>query len=185
LCKINPGNPGCGGGRSSGSGGSKPGAATGAPRSGSGAAKNQQQPAQRSTKASADFQEEIAQGKIPGTPGKDYPTNNLDALRKKHPNIAPAPDHLITPDYPGLGGKGASGAGAPKGAPAGAPRGAPKSAPSAGGAAARKSAPAPAADGASYCAGGKLEECIKFCPSDADGSEFSACVSDCGTNCSS
>ena len=35
----------------------------------------------------------------------------------------------------------------------------------------------------SYCAGGSLQECIRFCPSDESGSEFSTCVTDCGNQC--
>ena len=32
-------------------------------------------------------------------------------------------------------------------------------------------------------AGGSLQACIGFCPSDNDGSEYGKCVEDCGNNC--
>ncbi len=44
---------------------------------------------------------QVSKGVIPGVPGKDYPVNSVDALKKKNPgsfsNLQPAPAHLITP----------------------------------------------------------------------------------------
>ena len=49
------------------------------------------------------FQEQIANGEIPGIPGKDYPVNSIDALKKKgFQGIRLAPAELITPDFPNL-----------------------------------------------------------------------------------
>lgn len=45
---------------------------------------------------------QIANGQIPGVPGRDYPINSLSGLRKKFTNLQPAPAELITPDFPGL-----------------------------------------------------------------------------------
>jgi hypothetical protein len=161
LCKLNPRN--CGGGGGGGRGGAgggrnkkKPGPAR--------AAAAASPLANRPNKASASFQDQIAQGNIPGTPGKDYPVNSVDALRKRpgFSNLKPAPAHLVTPDYPSSGGS--------------------KRPPAA-------SKPPPAASLSSvsaensYCPGASLEECIKFCPSDETGTDFAKCVADCGTNC--
>ena len=48
-----------------------------------------------------ELQGQVAKGVIPGVPGKDYPVNSVDALKKKNPasfsNLKPAPAHLITP----------------------------------------------------------------------------------------
>merc|ERR1712108_110440 len=58
--------------------------------------------------SNSDYQAQIAQGNIPGTAGKDYPVNSLSAWRRRpgFENIELAPDHLIVPGYPGLGGGG-------------------------------------------------------------------------------
>ena len=51
-----------------------------------------------------ELQGQVAKGVIPGVPGKDYPVNSVDALKKKNPasfsNLKPAPAHLITPGTP-------------------------------------------------------------------------------------
>jgi hypothetical protein len=48
-----------------------------------------------------DLLSQVSKGQIPGVPGKDYPVNSVDALKKKNPgsfsNLQPAPAHLITP----------------------------------------------------------------------------------------
>merc|ERR1712088_1052972 len=48
----------------------------------------------------SNFQDEIANGRVPGSAGKDYPVNSLAALRKKFPGLGLAPDELIVPGYP-------------------------------------------------------------------------------------
>ena len=47
-------------------------------------------------------QSQIASGSVPGVPGRDYPVNSLSGLRRRLPGILPAPEELITPDFPGL-----------------------------------------------------------------------------------
>lgn len=165
LCKINPQNPGCGGG------GSKA----------------------RSGRQNGDYQAAIARGEIPGTPGKDYPVNSLDALRKKgFGNIELAPASLITPDYPGLAklptstrklpppANRKSGSGGRNNRRSqGGSNGSPRSSNGGG----RKQQQSQNNGGGSYCPGGSLQACIGFCPSDNDGSEYGKCVEDCGNNC--
>lgn len=170
LCKINPRNPGCGGGSGKkGQNGNKNG-------------QNAGQSAERGNRGSGDFKAQIAAGKIPGEPGKDYPVNSLAAFRKRpgFENIELAPDHLITPDYPGLG------QGGNKSKKPAAPRGnnrpaTPRRNGQNGG---RKNKPATNSGSSNYCPGSSLEDCIKFCPSDESGSEFAQCVTECGNSCS-
>ena len=168
LCKINPNNPGC-----------PPGGAA-APRNG------------RQNSAS-DYQAAVARGEIPGVPGKDYPVNSVDALRKKgFGNIELAPASLITPDYPGLAklptstrklpppANRKSGSGGRNNRRSqGGSNGSPRSSNGGG----RKQQQSQNNGGGSYCPGGSLEACIGFCPSDSDGSEYGKCANDCGKNC--
>merc|ERR1719384_2562443 len=81
LCKINPRNPGCGGGGGGKKGNGNDGGGNGNNGGGSGnnghkreATRTNGGNAQRGNKAS--FQDEIAKGNIPGSAGKDYPTNS-------------------------------------------------------------------------------------------------------------
>ena len=143
---------------------------SGHPKGGNGGNGNQ---APRNNKASADYKAQIAQGKIPGNAGKDYPANSLHALRKRpgFENIEMAPDHLITPDYPGLGGSKSQAQSKRPGGGVAPPRGQNQGGGGASG------------GNGGYCPGGSLQECIRFCPSDESGAEFSSCVSDCGTSC--
>lgn len=191
LCKINPRQCGGGGGGGNGNGrknGGSAAAAGGNGRNGNGGQKrkngaNNGQRQQinnnqdRSNKANADFQAQIKEGKIPGRPGQDYPVASLAAFRKRpgFENIELAPDHLITPDYPGLGKTGSSGNGKRPNA-AGTPRRAP-AASNGGQNGGRQNGQQ------SYCPGSSIEECIRFCPSDESGSEYAACVTECGQNC--
>ncbi len=131
LCKINPRNPGCGAGggsngnrnKNGGGGGQKANNNGGQRRNNNAGSKKSPSSngnsgsgnAARGNRNNADFQSQIAQGKIPGEAGKDYPVASLAAFRKRpgFENIELAPDHLITPDYPGLG-KAAGGGGGRK-----------------------------------------------------------------------
>merc|ERR1712203_566191 len=185
LCKINPTNPGCGGrsgggGNGGGNGGRKknnngqggrragstqnrsspakaPKAQNGRPR------KNQRLPRQKPS-SNDDLLAEIAAGNIPGTAGKDYPVNSLAAWRKRpgYENIELAPADLVVAGYPFPSGGGARGG---KRKSSTAAKGAGSSGSSSGG-------------GGGYCAGGALQNCIGFCPSDDDGQEYGKCVSD-------
>jgi hypothetical protein len=88
LRKINPGQFG---GRPSGAGAAK---------SASPAPTNQPRQAKQGGGADkVDYQSQVSKGQIPGTPGKDYPVNSVDALKKKNPgsfgNLQPAPAHLV------------------------------------------------------------------------------------------
>ena len=162
LCKINPNNPGC-----------PPGGAAAAPRNG------------RQNSAS-DYQAAVARGEIPGVPGKDYPVNSVDALRKKgFGNIELAPASLITPDYPGLASLPTSQRKLPPPANrksgGGNNRRSQGSRPRSSNGGGRKQQQS--SNGDSYCPGGTLEACIGFCPSDSDGSEYGKCANDCGKNC--
>ena len=163
LCKINPQNPGCGGG-------AKP----------------------RSGRQNSDYEAAIARGEIPGTPGKDYPVNSVAAWRKRpgYENIELAPASLIVPGYPGLDKLPTSTRKLPK--PANKPNGSGgggnrRSSPrSQGGnrkSGGQRNQQNNGGSGGSYCPGGSIEACIGFCPSDDDGSEYGQCVSDCGKNC--
>jgi len=211
LCKINPRNPGCGGGGggrkagggggnggrkgtggnggnkggAGGNGGGKGGARAGGNGGGAGKRNGQNGAPADSTKnrnnkgAKADYEAQIAQGNIPGTAGKDYPVNSLAAWRKRpgFENIELAPDHLVVAGYPGLGGgnggrKGGAGGGGRNGG------GKRKSQPPA-----SSSSASTTSGGGGYCPGGSLQDCIRFCPSDDDGQEFSSCVTDCGNQC--
>lgn len=161
LCKINPNNPGC-----------PPGGAA-APRNG------------RQNSAS-DYQAAVARGEIPGVPGKDYPVNSVDALRKKgFGNIELAPASLITPDYPGLASLPTSQRKLPPPANrksgGGNNRRSQGSRPRSSNGGGRKQQQS--SNGDSYCPGGTLQACIGFCPSDSDGSEYGKCANDCGKNC--
>lgn len=178
LCKINPRQCGGGGGGGGNNGGNGRKNGNGNGRNGqqkkNGGNRQQQQQGGsnnqgRANKSNADFQAQIKEGKIPGRPGQDYPVASLAAFRKRpgFENIELAPDHLITPDYPGLG-KG-SGSGGKRPNAAASPRRAPNQ--NGGG------------NSQSYCPGSSIEECIRFCPSDESGSEYAACVTECGQNC--
>lgn len=87
LRKINPGQFG---GQPSG----------GAPKSASPTPTNQPRQAKQGAGDKVDFQSQVSKGQIPGTPGKDYPVNSVDALKKKNPgsfgNLQPAPAHLVS-----------------------------------------------------------------------------------------
>merc|ERR1712088_266910 len=131
----------------------------------------------------SNFQDEIANGRVPGSAGKDYPVNSLAALRKKFPGLGLAPDELIVPGYP-LGnlprrnkGNRNSGGNRNGNRTNGGNRN--------GGNRRNQNQNRPTSSTASesYCAGGSLQECIRFCPSDESGSEFSTCVTDCGNQC--
>merc|ERR1712226_1434527 len=158
LCKINPNNPGC-------------------PPSGGGRTGRQN---------GGDYQAAVARGEIPGVPGKDYPVNSVDALRKKgFGNIELAPASLITPDYPGLASLPTSQRKLPPPANrksgSGNNRRSQGSSPRSSNGGRRKQQQQ--SNGDSYCPGGSLEACIGFCPSDSDGSEYGKCANDCGKNC--
>jgi len=202
LCKINPTNPGCGGGGRSGGGGNGGGnggrkknnngqggrragstqnrsstakapktpKAPKAPRAQNGRPrKNQRLPRQKPS-SNDDLLAEIAAGNIPGTAGKDYPVNSLAAWRKRpgYENIELAPADLVVAGYP-----------FPSGGGGGARGGKRKSSTAAKGAGSSGSS----SGGGGYCAGGALQNCIGFCPSDDDGQEYGKCVSDCGKQC--
>merc|ERR1739844_88922 len=122
------------------------------------------------------FQDEIAQGKVPGNAGKDYPVNSLAAWRKPpgYENIELAPEDLIPANYPrdqlpGRGGKRNRNGGGNKNRN--------------GNGNGNQKRPSSSSASESYCPGGALQECIRFCPSDESGTEFSSCVTNCGNQC--
>ena len=90
-------------------------------------------------------------------------------------NIELAPDHLVVAGYPGLGGGNGGRKGGAGGGDGGGKR---KSQPPA-----SSSSASTTSGGGGYCPGGSLQDCIRFCPSDDDGQEFSSCVTDCGNQC--
>ena len=49
----------------------------------------------------ADFESQIANGEIPGVPGKDYPVNSVQALKGRFANLQVAPADLIINTFPG------------------------------------------------------------------------------------
>ena len=93
--------------------------------------------------------------------GKDYPTNSLAALRKKFPGLELAPEDLIPKDYPRdrLPGRGGGGGKRKNGGGNNRNQARPSSAQT--GNQARPSSPS--SDDESYCPGGGLEDCIRFC----------------------
>lgn len=209
LCKINPTNPGCGGGGRSGGGGNgggnggrkknnngqggrragstqnrsstakaskapkapKASKTPKTPRAQNGRPRKTQRLPRQKPSSNDDLLAEIAAGNIPGTAGKDYPVNSLAAWRKRpgYENIELAPADLVVAGYPFPSG-GGGGARGGKRKTSTAEKGAGSSGSSPGG-------------GGGYCAGGALQNCIGFCPSDDDGQEYGKCVSDCGKQC--
>merc|ERR1712025_906848 len=184
LCKINPRNPGCGGsgggakkgGGGGGNGGRKNGNGN-KKKNGGASRKRQNQNGNRASSPSApaskgqtnknprnnkgsntDYAAQAKEGNIPGTPGKDYPINSLAAWRKRpgYENIELAPEDLIPANYPrdqlpGRGGKRNRNGGGNKNRNGNQKR------------------PSSSSASESYCPGGALQECIRFCPSDESG----------------
>ena len=95
--------------------------------------------------------------------GKDYPTNSLAALRKKFPGLELAPEDLIPKDYPRdrLPGRGGGGGKRKNG---GGNRNQARPSSQNGGGNRNQARPSsPSGDDDSYCPGGGLEDCIRFC----------------------
>ena len=91
-----------------------------------------------------------------------------DIFSNRYENIELAPADLVVAGYP-----------FPSGGGGGARGGKRKSTTAAKGAGSSGSS----SGGGGYCAGGALQNCIGFCPSDDDGQEYGKCVSDCGKQC--
>ena len=81
----------------------------------------------------------------------------------------------IKAGFPGLGGGNGGRKGGAGGGDGGGKR---KSQPPA-----SSSSASTTSSGGGYCPGGSLQDCIRFCPRDDDGEEFSSCVTDCGNQC--
>merc|ERR1719232_1925434 len=105
------------------------------------------------------YDKDIANGKIPGQAGKDYPTFSLKQLEKKgFKGIQPAPADKIVKNYPKQNGRGGGGGNRSSG---GHRKG------SSGG-------------GGGNCPG-SLEDCMAACPSQMR--VFKVCVSSCSKRC--
>merc|ERR1712227_748786 len=107
------------------------------------------------------YDKDIANGKIPGQAGKDYPTFSLKQLEKKgFKGIQPAPADKIVKNYPKQNGKGGGGGNRSSGGH--------RSGGSGGG-------------GAGGNCPGSLEDCMAACPSQMR--VFKVCVSSCSKRC--
>jgi len=113
------------------------------------------------SKGNSNFLKEIAAGRIPGKPGKDYPTHSLSKFK----GAKPAPPDKIPKNYPKNGGRKSGGGRRSGGGGAGGRKG--------GGNGGRKS-------GGGDCPG-SMEQCIDVCPSEKR--VYRSCVASCGRRC--
>merc|ERR1712227_188195 len=151
YCKYDPKSGNSGGSKSNGGGGAKRNNNGGSKSNGGGNGRSK----------NGQYDKDIANGKIPGQAGKDYPTFSLKQLEKKgFKGIQPAPADKIVKNYPKQNGKGGGGGNRSSGGH--------RSGGSGGG-------------GAGGNCPGSLEDCMAACPSQMR--VFKVCVSSCSKRC--
>jgi len=180
YCKYKPGQGGSNnaggsrrnGGANRGAGGSKKNG--GSRRNGGN--KNQGASRRNGGGKNSQYEEQIKNGKIPGTAGKDYPNYSLKQLEKKgFSGIQPAPADKIVSDYPKNGGSQRGGGSGGSRKSGGSKRqGGNKS----GGGGGRSQGGSKSGGG--DCPG-SMEECMSACPSDVR--IFKVCVGSCSRRC--